>query len=74
MRKELSIIKNKPEHREKSLMCKAPGVKGARGGMDLMCMDLGAGDRGLVNDGGGQAFDEERLLQAGVGNSSVWNT
>lgn len=30
------------------------------------------GGRGLVNNGGGQAFDEERLLEAGVGNSSVW--
>ena len=51
MRKELSIFKNKTEHREKSLMCKAPGVKGARGGVDLMCVDLGAGDWGLVNHG-----------------------
>lgn len=74
MRKELSIFKNKTKHREKNLMCKAPGVKGAGGGVDLVCMDLGAGDRGLVNNGGGKAFDEERLLEAGVGNSSVWNT
>lgn len=31
-----------------------------------MCVDLG-GDRGLVNNGGGQALDEERLLEAGGG-------
>lgn len=74
MRKELSIFKNKTEHREKHLMCKASGVKGAGGGVDLVCVDLATGDWGLVNNGGGQAFDQERLLEAGVGNSSAWNT
>ena len=68
MRKELSIFKNKTEHREKHLMCKASGVKGARGGVDLVCVDLAMVDWGLVNNGGGQAFDQERLLEAGVGN------
>lgn len=54
-------------------MCKAPGVKGARGGPDPGTCGSG-GSLGLVRYGGDSAFEEEKLLAARMETVLCWAT